>query len=602
MFKTTSDRLNYGNMITPPAGYVLEKAVGTTYSLDLEALTAICISLGLLEDTDSEIIKNPIGMLNALQKVSDKIVIFCEAGQIKMPSTPSALCILLEKMVVEVCLKYDKKIGRYPAFHPKTWLLVFINDEGERQYRFVVLSRNLTFDRSWDISVAIDGKTGRKTNDSNSIKSFISFLNDHLIKDSVEINRQRRLLNAMLSELEYVTFELNDKAFSSFEVMPLGIGAERYDIENDYLFTDTFHEIAIMSPFLSKSTIEKFNDERMGLTDAKRTLITRRSELSKLKPEACNRFNVYVLKDDIYNGEESLSEDNVEAQKQDIHAKMYLRRKYSDTSLYLGSMNASYAAINSNVEMMIRLDTKNRYLNTDIFLRDIFSGEPDNKNNPFELVQVLDDSNESSITESDKLEQIIKKICRMKPRAYVSANNEKFDVNIKFNEYMSVDEYDVKLYPFRSNRSCDLSEQVNFNELDLLQLSQFYKLEVKGSEETVVRIIMIPTTGIPDIRENEIVKSVVSNKKSFIEYVAFVLGDDYLLSLLESKQISKTGGNGEEAHNSMPAVYEKMLKTSLTDPDRLKEINYILRMIDDNDIVPDEFRDMYQVFRNTLRI
>ncbi len=230
------------------------------------------------------------------------------------------------------------------------------------------------------------------------------------------------------------------------------------------------------------------------------------------------------------------------------------------------------------------------------------AGEPDNKNNPFELVQVSDDSNESAISESDKLEQIIKKICRMKPRAYVSANNEKFDVNIKFNEYMTVDEYDVKLYPFRSNRSCDLSDQVTFNELDLLQLSQFYKLEVKGSEETVVRIIMIPTTGIPDIRENEIVKSVVSNKKSFIEYVAFVLGDDYLLSLLESKQISKTGGNGEEAHNSMPAVYEKMLKTSLTDPDRLKEINYILRMIDDNDIVPDEFRDMYQIFRNTLRI
>jgi len=62
MFKTTSDRLNYGNMITPPAGFTLEKAVGTTYSLDLEALTAISISLGLIEDTDSELINNPISM------------------------------------------------------------------------------------------------------------------------------------------------------------------------------------------------------------------------------------------------------------------------------------------------------------------------------------------------------------------------------------------------------------------------------------------------------------------------------------------------------------------------------------------------------------
>lgn len=602
MFKTTSDRLNYGNMITPPAGFTLEKAVGTTYSLDLEALTAISISLGLVEDTDSELINNPISMLNALQKVSDKIVIFCEAGQIKMPSTPSPLCILLEKMVVEICLKYDKKIGRYPAFHPKTWLLVYVNDEGERHYRFVVLSRNLTFDRSWDISVAIDGKPGRKTNNSASIISFISYLKDHLVRDSVELNRQRRLINAVLSELEYVTFELNDKAFTSYEIMPLGIGANRYDIENDFLFTDTFHEIAIMSPFLSKSTIELYNSEKMGLTDAKRTLITRRSELGKLKPEDCDKFNIYALKDDIYNGEESLSEENVETQKQDIHAKMYLRRKYSDVFLYVGSMNASFAAINSNVEMMIRLDTKNRHLNTDIFLNDLFSGDPDNKNNPFELVQVTGDGAESSLSESDKLEQVIKKICRMKPRAYVTDNAGKYDVSIKFMEFSDIDEYEAKLYPFRSNRVANLGESVEFEGLELLQLSQFYKLEVVGEEETVVRIIMVPTTGIPDIRENEIVKSVVSNKKSFIEYVAFVLGDDYLLSLLESKQISKTGGKGDGTKNSMPAVYEKMLKTALTDPERLGEINYLMKMIDDKEIIPDEFRDMYQIFRNTLKL
>ena len=35
--------------------------------------------------------------------------------------------------------------------------------------------------------------------------------------------------------------------------------------------------------------------------------------------------------------------------------KRYLRRKYSDVDLYLGSMNASYSAINKNVEMMLLL-------------------------------------------------------------------------------------------------------------------------------------------------------------------------------------------------------------------------------------------------------
>ena len=47
MLKTEKDRLNYGNILLPPEGYKLEKAVGTSYSLDLEALTAVAITLVL---------------------------------------------------------------------------------------------------------------------------------------------------------------------------------------------------------------------------------------------------------------------------------------------------------------------------------------------------------------------------------------------------------------------------------------------------------------------------------------------------------------------------------------------------------------------------
>ena len=106
MFRTNSnqDRVNYSKVLLPPEGYVLEKAIGTTYSLDLEALTAVCISLGLREDSDSDLLQNPISMLNALVKVSEKILIFCEAGQIKKPSTPSPLMLLLDQMVIPVTL------------------------------------------------------------------------------------------------------------------------------------------------------------------------------------------------------------------------------------------------------------------------------------------------------------------------------------------------------------------------------------------------------------------------------------------------------------------------------------------------------------------
>ena len=92
MFKANDnhDRVGYGSLLLPPPGFHVSLAVGTTYSLDPEALTAVCLSLGLAEDTDSSLLQNPITLLNALQKISEKMIVFCEAGQIKMPASPSA--------------------------------------------------------------------------------------------------------------------------------------------------------------------------------------------------------------------------------------------------------------------------------------------------------------------------------------------------------------------------------------------------------------------------------------------------------------------------------------------------------------------------------
>ena len=40
-----------------------------------------------------------------------------------------------------------------------------------------------------------------------------------------------------------------------------------------------------------------------------------------------------ALKDEIIDGEEEISDELADKKKQDIHAKIYLRRKYSDVDL-----------------------------------------------------------------------------------------------------------------------------------------------------------------------------------------------------------------------------------------------------------------------------
>ncbi|GAB5611309.1 hypothetical protein JCM37173_18350 [Allocoprococcus similis] len=128
-----------------------------------------------------------------------------------------------------------------------------------------------------------------------------------------------------------------------------------------------------------------------------------------------------------------------------------------------------------------------------------------------------------------------------------------------------------------------------------------YVITARSGDDTIRRIIMIPTSGFPDDRESAAVNSVVKDRASFVEYIAFVLGDDYVASMLEGKQMGESGffANSSDA---MPALYEKMLKTSVEGPERIKDIGYVLKMVTDKDIIPDEFRELYETFCNTLKI
>ncbi len=608
---SNSDRTDYGNILMPPKGYKLESAVGTTYSLDLEALTSVAVCLGLSEEVDSRLMQNPICMLNALQKVSDRLILFCEAGQIKVPSKPTALSVLLEKIVVEVALPKDKGMGRYPSFHPKTWMLSYINSEGDRKYRFVVMSRNLTFDRSWDISFVMDSsKKVRQKRKSTPICNFLEYLALNVNKQCIDYLKKRNLIRKMMKEIKDISFSLDSKVFGeNFEILPLGIGEKAYKIENDKLFCtqkgdadSTFNELVIMSPFLSGSVIADFNIADRALSECSRTLITRRSELGKLRECDVNNFTIYTLKDEIIDGEDEISDESSDKRKQDIHAKIYLRRKYADVDLYLGSMNASYSAINKNVEMMVKLSTKNKHLNGERFLDDIFCGNTDDTKNPFEQVTIESAIDDAADINRDILEDKIKYLCRTKKIAYISkdeSNTDRYNIKIEFSG-IDTDE-NIMISPINSKRKHILSEHMEFFDMEILQLSEFYKVEIKSGDTVLNRIIMIPTIGFPDKRENIVVNSIIGDKVSFIEYISLVLGDDYILSMIEGKQIRESGMFSKKS-GIMPAIYEKMLKVAVTEPEKIKDIGYVLKMVNDSEIIPDEFRRLYEIFCSTLKL
>jgi hypothetical protein len=102
-----------------------------------------------------QLLQDPLALLHGIRQVADRLVIFCQAGQISVPRANQRLFAYLEETVVEVTPRHKEGV-----FHPKVWLLRYApygNESDPIRYRLLCLSRNLTFDQSWDTMLVLDG-------------------------------------------------------------------------------------------------------------------------------------------------------------------------------------------------------------------------------------------------------------------------------------------------------------------------------------------------------------------------------------------------------------------------------------------------------------
>ncbi len=594
MFDPNTDRSDYGKLLAPPTGYALDFAVGTTYSLDLNALVGACMSLSLGEETDSELLDNPIYILDTLHRTGEKLALFCEGGQIKVPQKVTKLHALLENIVFEVVM--PKRRGTaYSSFHPKMWLLRYRNTDMVPLYRVVVLSRNLTFDRSWDVVFSMDGTLSEEQTEKNApLKEFLAFLADGLPKTPLG-KEKKRGIRSLISDLDRVRFEIK-KPFTDFEFLPIGIGRTQTDIRTVLrLSSKKYDDLFVMSPFLSNGEIKALD----GLIGEEAVLVTRRESLSKLRVEDCSKFKIFCIRDEVVNGEGTYSDgENETVQQQDIHAKLYLSRKYSAVDLFLGSMNASHNALAGNIEFMIHLKTLNRYLNLEKLREELFG--KDEAKNPFEPIDLTTFAQEESTADS-RLDKIVKAVCRTRPYANAEADGELYRVKMTVPNCGKLDFLgaEVLICPLFAARQKEISETVEFEGLPLGELTSFYRITVKKDEESLERVIIVPTEGIPASRDDAIVSSVVCDQKSFVQYLSFLLGDEPALSALEA--MHSAAGNNPKAE--LPAaLYEKMLLAAAREPARFKEIDFLMKSIRGENVVPQEFTRLYETFKKVVKI
>ena len=249
------DRKLLFDLLRPPPGYRLDTVIGTTYSLDLLALlvTPLAFTLFDWEAKDGRITTSPYALLESLRRYADQTHIFCQAGQIHVPKKNRRLFSYLERSVLEVTPANPNGV-----FHPKLWLLRFQPAERASSadwpivYRLLCPSRNITFDRSWDTMLALEGELhprGRRLEEMEPLCGFIARLPEYAVRTVPE--RVGSDVNRIAEELHRVTFEL-PQGFDELRFWPLGMAAHAV-----WPFPEEMDYIMIISPFLDDKLLRR---------------------------------------------------------------------------------------------------------------------------------------------------------------------------------------------------------------------------------------------------------------------------------------------------------------------------------------------------------
>ena len=105
---------------------------------------------------------------------------------------------------------------------------------------------------------------------------------------------------------------------------------------------------------------------------------------------------------------------------------------------------------------------------------------------------------------------------------------------------------------------------------------------------------------MPEDRQKDVVSNIVNDKTAFIRYVAFLLGDEYILSSIEDDDGDMDGGNNNNFNVQLPELYEKMLKAAIYVPEKFKELEFLIKTLSRDNVVPKGFEELHNTFRQVI--
>lgn len=332
--------------LRPPPGHVLDLAVGTTYTLDLNALLTVPVAFAMFdrEAADGSPRADPIATLHALRRHAGRITLFCQAGDIAVPRDYRSLVVYLEQSVVQVVPP-----RRDALFHPKVWFIRYRQpDTGAMAFRLLCMSRNLTFDRSWDTVLRLEGEPS-DTVRHPELRTFVESLPAMAAAvRPIDVGRQSTI-DGLAAELERVQW-LGPGDLEVVRFWPLG-----HDRTRAWPFGEPTQRIFAASPFVTVGALQRLTN---GV--GRSILLARPEAFDLLGGNATAHLRERLV----------LSADTREPFEEDgagegavpttpalsgLHAKLVVADVPDGGRVWTGSANLTDAAFGGNVEFVTEL-------------------------------------------------------------------------------------------------------------------------------------------------------------------------------------------------------------------------------------------------------
>ena len=625
------DRLQLVSELRPPDGFEFDCGIGTTFSLDLESLLTVPLSLALCEfDSRDDALANPEAVLEGLRRIAGKLHVFCHRSRIKRPREGMLLFSFLEEMVVQALPK-----NRTGAFHPKVWVLRYRREE-EVMLRVLVLSRNLTFDKSWDTALVLEGtvqpdrSSGVRKN--RRLARFVRALADlsgdlgPLVKPPLES------LAADIMRAEFDTPE----GFDDFSFWPLGIKTESPSVLNGQ-----HSRLMMISPFLSELSTKQ-DGALLGFLLQKRSavteniLVSRPDQLDALKPGSITELQattkIYVLDDAAVGVDQAVEGDDdtpVERSTDSLsglHAKVYVIENGAKVSILTGSANATRAAWgnrgqSANVEFVVELMGQRQNVGIDALLGDQIAAEAGTGG----ILRMLKPYNKpDSPPEIDPDQVLLEKMIDTSWRQLAAAaiRVEIFpEYGGSFRAALTVpplgiaDGIECLAWPVmlpqgraQKIKDCNETSTINFSGMSIFAVTPFWTFRLRGklrkAEQAVEFVLRLPLKGMPEGRVAAIMSSMINSSERFLRYLALLLSDDPTApggAILRRRTQGGDGTNGAETSWDTTVVLENLIRAYSRNPKRLARIEALLVDLKQGptaaSVIPPEFEDIWQAFR-----